>query len=282
MAKDFDAFKQVIEREFLGHPVVTNNEYCQWFRQGDISVDHTRHFVQQFSVFSNLFLIAALLKVINADSPEAQHESKEILMNELGVIYRKKRSDEGRSAEEARVASESETDPALVSTEGTVDGGTFRFAAAHFEWLVKIGETLGLGFNDMGKRRHGTKSTLFFCDELARLYGSADYNEAQGAAFAVENWAAAGFWKDLVAGLERVKAEKVPKLHLAFFTFHDKIEGQHKEHVWDELSECFENPEFNEEAFIKAGKEMLDGVQAFWDGLYEDAKRGGEGLKAAA
>jgi len=281
MAKDFEAFKQVIEREFLGHPVVVNNEYCKWFRNGDISVDHVRHFVQQFSVFSNLFLVAALLKVINADSIEAQRESKEILMNELGVIYKKKKSDAERASAEADVAAASSTDPALVSTEGTVDGGVFRFQAAHFEWLLKIGETLGLGFDDMGKRRHGTKSTIFFVDELARLYGSADYNQAQGASFAVENWAAAGFWQDLIAGLSKVKAEKVPGLHLAFFTFHDKIEGQHKEHVWDELNECFESPEFDENAFVKAGVEMLDGVKAFWDGLYEDAKQQKEAIAVA-
>jgi hypothetical protein len=240
-----------------------------------MNLEHVRHFVQQFSVFSNLFLVAALLKVINADTLESQRESKEILMNELGVIYRKKKSDNIRNADEARVAQESATDPGLVSTEGTVDGGNFRFQAAHFEWLLKIGETLGLSFQDMGKRRHGTPSTLFFTDELARLYGSDDYNQSQGAGFAVENWAAAGFWKDLIAGLEVVKRNLVPTLHLAFFTFHDKIEGQHKEHVWDELRECFENDSFDEDTFIRAGVEMLNGVKAFWDGLYGDAKKAG-------
>ncbi len=83
----------------------------------------------------------------------------------------------------------------------------------------------GLTFDDMGKRRNGIPSTLHFCDELFRLYGSDDYNQAMGAAFAVENWAAAGFWKELIAGLERMKATKVPDMPLAFFTWHDKIEG---------------------------------------------------------
>jgi len=282
MKRDFESFRKRIEKEFLGHPVVTSNSYCQWFRRGEMNVEHVRHFVQQFSVFSNLFLVAALLKVINAGSLESQRESKEILMNELGVIYRKKKSDHSRSAEEARVAQESATDPDLVSTEGTVDGGTFRFQAAHFEWLLKIGETLGLTFDDMGKRRHGSQSTLFFTNELARLYGSEDYNESQGAGFAVENWAAAGFWKDLIAGLEVVKQKHVPNLHLAFFTFHDKIEGQHKEHVWDELRECFEDAKFDENTFMRAGVEMLDGVKVFWDGLFEDAKRAGLVREGAA
>ena len=133
---------------------------------------------------------------------------------------------------------------ALVATEGTVDGGKFRFQAAHIEWLLRFGQVLGLGFEDIGKRRHGTPSTLRFCDELFRLYGSDDYNEAMGAAFAVENWAAAGFWKELIAGLEKVKATRIPDLPLAFFTWHDKIENQHRAHVWDELRECYEAPKF--------------------------------------
>jgi hypothetical protein len=108
---------------------------------------------------------------------------------------------------------------------------------------------------------------LFFCDELFRLYGSDDYNEAMGAAFAVENWAAAGFWKELIAGLEKFKSREIPDLHLAFFTWHDKIEEQHKAHVWDELNACYHSPKFQEEPFVTAGVKMLDGVKVFWDGL---------------
>ena len=270
--KDLDAFKQTIEREFLHHPVVTDNAYTAWFAHGRMSLDHLRHFTVQFSVFSNQFLLAALNRAINADSQQAARESKEILMNELGVIYN--RHGDGAHHDAAAPAAamdmDREGDPALVSTEGTVDGGRFRFQAAHFEWLLRFGQPLGLTFEDMGKRRHGTPATLFFCDELFRLYGSDDYNEAMGAAFAVENWAAAGFWKELIAGLERVKQTQVPALPLAFFTWHDKIEEQHKAHVWDELRECYESPKFREAPFIRAGVTMLDGVKAFWDGLNHD------------
>jgi len=274
--KNFDAFKETIEQTFMRHPVVTDNAYTAWFARGAMTLDQLRHFTVQFSVFSNQFLLAALNRAINADTLQATRESKEILMNELGVIYND-RGAKGHAAgaESAPAASSNhdrEGDPALVSTEGTVDGGTFRFQAAHFEWLLRFGQPLGLTFDDMGKRRHGTPSTLFFCDELFRLYGSDDYNEAMGAAFAVENWAAAGFWKELIAGLERVKREQVPTLPLAFFTWHDKIEGQHKSHVWDELRECYESPKFREEPFIRTGIKMLDGVRAFWDGLERDRR----------
>jgi len=271
---DFDAFRKVIERKFMHHPVVTSNEYTAWFARGEMSIDQLRHFAVQFSVFSNQFLLAALNRVINADTLQAARESKEILMNELGVIY----TTPGGVAGDAKAGprpirdADREGDPALVSTEGTVDGGRFRFQAAHIEWLLRFSESLGLGFSDIGKRRHGTPSTLRFCDELFRLYGSDDYNEAMGAAFAVENWAAAGFWKQLIAGLEKMKAARVPDLPLAFFTWHDKIENQHKAHVWDELKECYDSPKFREEPFISAGVIMLDGVKVFWDGLNENRK----------
>ena len=85
--QDFEAFKDRIDREFMHHPVVVNNAYTKWFAAGELSLDHLRHFTVQFSVFSNQFLLAALNRVINADSLQAARESKEILMNELGVIY---------------------------------------------------------------------------------------------------------------------------------------------------------------------------------------------------
>ena len=270
--KDFDMFKRTIERRFMQHPVVTKNDYTGWFSRGEMSLDHLRHFTVQFSVFSNQFLLAALNRVINADSLEAARESKEILMNELGVIY-----NAGGNVGHGRPSGNNlnnvdEVDPALVSTEGTVNGGKFRFEAAHIEWLLRFAQPLGLTFDDLGKRRHGTPSTLRFCDELFRLYGSDDYNEAIGAAFAVENWAAAGFWKELIAGLEKIKTRDVPELHLAFFTWHDKIEEQHKAHVWDELKACYHSPKFREEPFVTAGVKMLDGVKVFWDGLGDSSR----------
>jgi hypothetical protein len=266
--KNFDVFKQTIEREFMGHAVVTHNDYTAWFAHGDVPMNHLRQFTVQFSVFSNQFLLAALNRVINADTLKAARESKEILMNELGVIYNRGETAAPASrTAEGQASSDRAGDSALVSSEGTVDGGTFRFQAAHFEWLLRFGEPLGLTFDDMGKRRHGIPSTLRFCDELFRLYGSDDYNEAMGASFAVENWAAAGFWKELIAGLERIKARHVPQLPLAFFTWHDKIEDQHREHTWDELRDCYDSAKFREEPFLRAGRKMLDGVKVFWDGL---------------
>ena len=285
--KNLEAFKETIEQHFMRHPAVTGNAYTAWFARGSMTLDELRHFTVQFSVFSNQFLLAALNRAINADTLQATRESKEILMNELGVIYNDrgaKRPPAGGDSPEPGSAAgdhDREGDPALVSTEGTVDGGTFRFQAAHFEWLLRFGQPLGLTFNDMGKRRQGTPSTLFFCDELFRLYGSDDYNEAMGAAFAVENWAAAGFWKELIAGLERVKREQVPSLPLAFFTWHDKIEEQHKSHVWDELRECYDSPKFQEEPFIRAGIKMLDGVKTFWDGLESDRQNAQKQRKAS-
>src|SRR4029079_1250060 len=144
--------------------VVTKNEYTGWFSRGDLSLDQVRHFTVQFSVFSNQFLLAALNRVINADSPQSARESKEILMNELGVIYNPGGKSDGHG-----VATGDEVDPALVSTSGTVNGGKFRFEAAHFEWLLRFGQPLGLTFDDMGKRRHGIPSTNPSSDELSRL-----------------------------------------------------------------------------------------------------------------
>jgi hypothetical protein len=163
-----------------------------------------------------------------------------------------------------------EVDPALVATEGSVDGSRFKFAAAHFEWLIRFAGPLGLGFSDLGKRHHGTPSTLHFCDELLRIYGSEDPSTAEGASYAVEHWAAAGFWKELIAGLTAVKAARHPDLDLAFWTWHDKVEDQHAAHTDDELAQAVSLPGFEAGKFLAGAADMLDGVQAFWDGLWTD------------
>ena len=206
--EDFRGFLAAVERDLLRHRIITNNEYTRWFQKGNVSDAELKHFVKQFSVFSNQFLVAALLKVINAPSLQQARAGKEILMNELGVIYRKKGQAIGARAAQGEDEKDREGDPELVSIEGTVDGGICRFQAAHFEWLLKVGEGLGLGFDDLGKRRLGRPGTLKFCDELARLYGSDDPHIAEGASFAVENWAAAGFWQELEDGLTLLKKQR--------------------------------------------------------------------------
>jgi hypothetical protein len=263
-ANRFAAFVETCNQQLMTHTVITHNQYCKWFASGAADREIVKHFIIQFSVFSNLFLIAQLLKVINAGSLEGMRASKEILANEMGVIFHKPGAKAAEVSDKDR-----EGDPAVVSIEGSVDGGTFRFRASHFEWLLKMGQVLDIGFNDMGKRRNGTPATIFFCDQLAEIYGNEDPNIAEGASFAVENWAAAGFWKQLVAGLEAFKQVEEPNLPLAFFTWHDRIEDQHAGHVMDELEELYFTEDFDEEKFLSGGKRMLDGVQAFWTGLNE-------------
>jgi hypothetical protein len=258
MEHELEAFRRRVDDVVSRHPVVADNRYTRWFATGQASADEVRHLTVQFSVFSHLFVEAQLRKVINAADLDSYRAGKEILMNELGVIFNGKVDEEG------------------VATEGTVDGSRFRFTAAHFEWLVRFAAPLGLSFADLGKRRHGTPSTLFFCDELMRIYGSEDPSIAEGASYAVEHWAAAGFWKELIAGLRAFKAGACPELPLAFWTWHDKVEDQHAAHTADELDEAFGTAGFDEERFLAGAAEMLDGVKAFWDGLDADrrARRG--------
>jgi len=257
---DLARFRARVEGLVHHHPVVVDNGYTRWFAAGAADRDEVRHLTVQFSVFSHQFVEAQLRKVLNAADLDSYRSGKEILMNELGVVF--KPTAGGAAAEGV--------DPEIVSTEGSVDGGRFRFTAAHFEWLLRFGAPIGLGFDDMGKRRHGTLSTLFFCDELLRIYGSDDASIAEGASYAVEHWAAAGFWKELIAGLTAFKARECAELPLGFWIWHDKIEDQHAAHTADELAEAFFRSDFDEAKFLAGAAEMLDGVKAFWDGLEAD------------
>ena len=267
-ARRFLDFQARIDAELLRHPIITDNAYTAWFEHGHKSHEQIMSFIVQFSVFSNQFLVAQLQKTLNADTLEGMRASKEILANEIGVVF----NAAGKSTSKCNDP-ERQGDPELVSTEGTVDGGVFRFRAAHFEWLLRIAEKLGLSFEDIGRRMHGSDSTLFFCDELIRLYGSEDYMTSQAASYAVENWAAAGFWDQLVTGLVEYNKGLDAPLPLAFFTWHARIEGQHAQHTQEELEELYFEREVDEDAFIETGNEMLDGVAAFWSGLDEQRRR---------
>ena len=268
---DLARFRSRVEALVHRHPVVVDNAYTRWFAEGTADRDEVRHLTVQFSVFSHLFVEAQFRKVMNAADLESYRSGKEILMNELGVVFRPTLSSAGDTpAPRPGAAVPDGVDPDIVGTEGTVDGGRFRFTAAHFEWLLRFGAPLGLGFGEMGKRRHGTASTLFFCDELFRIYGSEDASIAEGASYAVENWAAAGFWKELIAGLTAFKERECPELPLGFWIWHDKIEDQHAAHTADELAEAFFRPDFDENRFLAGAADMLDGVKAFWDGLEAD------------
>ena len=252
-------FKHRLETEVLAHPVIVANPYTAWFKLGELDVAAARAFLVQFSVFSNQFLVAQLQKVLNADTLEDMRASKEILANELGVGFRGPRAPD---------------DDVLGSADGSIEGGTFHFRAAHFELLVHMAREFGLDFSELGKRRFGTPATLFFCDELVRLYASEDYRIAAAASWAVENWAAAGFWDELVQGWQRYAERRgvSKRLNIGFFTWHARLEANHARHTWHEIETYCARHDVDEDAFIRHANEMLDGVLIFWRGL-DDQRR---------
>jgi hypothetical protein len=251
MAGPAKAFRERLDREVLQHPVIRANPYTAWFKQGEFTPAQARAFLVQFSVFSNQFLVAQLQKVLNAETVEEMRASKEILANEIGVGFRGKGGD-----------------AVLGSELGSVEGGTFHFRAAHFELLARMARQFGLDFADLGKRRFGTGATLHFCDELQRLYAHEDYEVAAAASWAVENWAAAGFWDELVEGWQRYgKRMKKEPFDIGFFTWHARIEANHAQHTSDELTELLAEHYIDEERFVRNANLMLDAVLVFWRGL---------------
>jgi hypothetical protein len=235
-----DAFRDAVAETIGSHPIVRHNAYTAWFSTGAAADAELRRFTVQFSVFSHLFLEAQLRKCINAPDVSSYRASKEILLNELGVVF---------------------------APSGSVEGGTFHFRAGHFEWLTQFAESIGLSWSEIGKREHGSRETLAFCDALMEWYGSHDESTAAGASYAIEHWAAAGFWKQLIAGLRTIKEQRHPHLPLGFWTWHDALEEQHAAHTDDELAAAFEKRNFSPSRFIRAGEAMLDSVETFWRGL---------------
>jgi hypothetical protein len=240
---ELERFRCEVAAAIDAHPILQRNRYTTWFATGAATDDELKRFTVQFSVFSHLFIEAQLRKCINAPDLASYRAGKEILMNELGVTF---------------------------AENGSVENGRFTFRAGHFEWLATFAASLGLGWSQIGKRTHGLASTLAFCDALMQWYGSDDESTAAGASFAIEHWAAAGFWKDLIGGLRRIKILRHANMPLGFWTWHDALEEQHAAHTDDELGVAFEKPGFSAERFIASGNAILDAVAGFWDGLDDD------------
>ncbi len=238
-----EAFSQKVQQLVESHPIVQHNAFTSSFSQGNADIDELKHFTVQFSVFSHLFIEAQLRKCINSLDLESYRAGKEILMNELGVIFTK---------------------------DGSVNGGKFKFDAGHFEWLADFASHIGLSFNQIGKPSQGTQATREFCQALMTWYGSDDWSVAAGASHAIEHWAAAGFWKELICGLKKIKTTRIPELPLGFWVWHDQIEDQHAAHTDDELSMIFNRDGFCQESFLKGAQAILDAVQIFWEGLEAD------------
>jgi hypothetical protein len=239
------SFRTSVATHIEDHSIVRMNAYATWFSRGEATLEELRHFTVQFSVFSHLFIEAQLRKCINAPNLQAYRAGKEILMNELGVGF---------------------------GADGSVEGGTFLFRGAHFEWLANFAQHLGLQFHEIGKREHATPQTREFCDALMTWYASRDVSESTGASHAIENWAAAGFWKQLISGLRRVKEQRMPDLPLGFWVWHDQIEDTHAGHTSEELTAAFSAPGFDGAKFLRAGTAMLDAVEGFWEGLRRDRR----------
>jgi hypothetical protein len=264
-AKRFLAFQNRLTNELLNHQVIRDNPYTRWFETAKLTEKDLRQFFVQFSVFSNLFLIAQLHKMLNAPTLEEMHASKEILVNELGVLFNSPPI--GNSDHKDGEMSEF-GEHKFKGLTGSAEGGTFRFKGAHFELLVRLASHVGLSFSQLGRREFGTPTTLHFCDELVRLYGSANYTTATAASYAVENWAAAGFWDQLVNGLKNYKtANNIEHFPMAFFTWHAQLEANHARHTQEELEQFYFANEFDEDYFIARGNEMLAAVYIFWEGL---------------
>lgn len=238
-----EAFSLKVQELVDNHPIVKHNAFTSSFSEGKADMDELQHFTVQFSVFSHLFIEAQLRKCINSLDLQSYRAGKEILMNELGVVFNR---------------------------DGSVEGGKFKFDAGHFEWLADFAAHLGLPFNKIGKPSHGTKATMEFCQALMSWYGSEDWSTAAGASHAIEHWAAAGFWKELICGLKKIKSTRLPELPLGFWVWHDQIEDQHAAHTDDELSMIFNREGFSQESFLKGAWAILDAVQVFWDGLEAD------------
>ena len=268
-ADAFLLFQSKVNQEFLSHPVICDNSYTKWFSGAELNDAQVKHFIIQFSVFFNQFLVAQLQKMINADTVTQMREIRGVLANELGVLFNDKSFK--LSGHKKNSVSENEN---VRSLNSSIEGGHFHFKAGHFELILRMAENIGLDYRLLGKRKKGKSTTLSCCDEIVCLYGSEDYPTSMAAAYAFESWAAAGYSDQLLVGLNRYKTiNQKSHFPLAFFSWHSQLEITQGRILQENLEAYYFNTDVDEEAFIAVGHKTLDAMATFWNGLNDERKK---------
>lgn len=227
--------------ELATHPIVINNAYTKWWKEGNQSLAQIHDFFQQFYVFSVLFIPALEERLAWAPNEKIAKSIWSIVVSEHGADF---------------------------SPGGESDGSVIRFKNAHRNWCIETGMLYGMKKEDFSPRK-GTEETYFFCDALKRLYGNRDMTISLSAADIVEStWAyGSGFWGELRQGLwpwdKKLGITKEP----TFFRIHDEVEKFHARHADEEFEEAYMEFDVDDELFIATGKEMLDAIEVFWGGL---------------
>lgn len=221
------------------HPIVASNRYLERFAQG-VTFAQARHELQQFSVFAAQFDVAQAKLVANAPTAESYRERLKVLLNEKGIPYEN-------------------------GFEGELTG-RWSMETVHFTWLRKSAAGLDLRFEDLGKIWLAQPGTAAFVDATFRFYASTDPNEAIGASFGIENWAANNLWKPWIAGMKKLNAQLKKPASLGYLTYHDSEEEHHSQATIDELLENFFEPWFDAERFLSGAESILnEGVQPYYE-----------------
>lgn len=235
------AFQQLIVEacsSVMCHPIIANNRYLARFAEG-VTFAQARHELQQFSVFGLQFDVAQAKLVANAPTLEAYRERLNVLLNEKGIPYKD-------------------------GFEGELTG-RWTPATVHFAWMQRTAEGLGLKFEDLGKIWIGLPGTRKFVEATFDTYASTDQNTAQGASFAVENWAANSLWTPWIAGMKKLNATLPQPVDLGYLTYHEAQEIHHSQATLDELFENFMEPWFDADKFLAGAETILTtGVQEYY------------------
>jgi len=250
----------MVQNEIHTHPVIINNPYCKWFKKGNANKNQIIDMFEQFAVFSKWFLLAQLMRVLNASNLEAETHARFILVNELGV---------------------------RINSDGSTEDQPFKTKWAHINWLRDTARPLDLDPEKLGSWDSASPQTKEFIRGLELTYGSKDGEFGRGASYAIETWAAWGigksaveeannFWKELITGIELYNEknllDKDQRIPLVFFQFHFESEKGHGDNVLEEMEHSYYQPGFDHHKFLQGSHQALDAIYTFWLGLEQSRK----------
>ncbi len=233
------AVRERVDALVAHHPVVERNRYTAWFSGGAATRGEVRHLTVQFSVFSHLFVEAQLRKVINAADLDIDRAGKEILLNELGVVFN---ADVVRADQAPTRIWWRRRAPSTAGGSASVPRTSSGCSGSRRPWAWA--STISASVATAPDRRcsSATSSLRLTAQRMHRSPRARRRRRALGGGGVLE-------------GAHR-RARGLPgsrvceRLPLAFWTWHDKVEDQHAAHTSDEVEVGVRlQPWFDAEAF---------------------------------
>jgi hypothetical protein len=154
------------------------------------------------------------------------------------------------------------------STNGNIEDGIYKHEASQYEWLVEIGKSYNLNYENIGKIYYGKNSTLSLCNKLYEMYPNNDDTVSIAATYVLNYWKNTDFWNDILIGFKKYNKLNDENVPLLYWKYNKLIYKKYSK-INDKIlrTHYYNGRISNEDKFLSTCEEILDSLKYFWNNL---------------